>query len=335
MELTLEKPKTISALLVEDSRDDALLVREMLAQDYSSTVRTSHVERLADARLMVARDRFDCLLLDLSLPDADRLEALSELYPLAGDTAIVILSGLEDEHLATKAVRLGAQDYLVKGHFDGHVLSRAIQYAIERKLAEVELAQQAMSDALTGLPNRALFVDHLNQTLSRGKRHHSPVALLYVDLDGCKLINDSMGHAVGDEVLVAVGERLRQGLRESDTPARFGGDEFTVLCEFVSGGQHAACIAERVLNTLDGPVVLDEGTVSITASIGVVLVSSLHPDTDVAALMRAGDMAMYRAKERKNSYELLYYPRLAEVPDPLPTNPQTRAESERTHPNGP
>lgn len=310
----MESPETISALLVEDSLDDAMLVRDMLEHGTSSSVTMSHVERLADARHLLSESHFDCLLLDLSLPDADRLEALMELCSLRSDTPIVVLSGLDDEQLATKAVRAGAQDYLVKGRFDGHLLGRAISYAIERKLAELALAQEAMRDALTGLPNRALFMDHLRQALARSKRHHSPFALLFLDLDGFKLINDSFGHDVGDEVLTATAERLRQDLRESDTPARFGGDEFTILCECIPDGRHAAQIAERVLHRLDAPFVLDGGTVFLTASIGVLVVSSPGHDTDVASLMRAGDRAMYRAKERQNSYQLCYYPGLTEAP---------------------
>jgi diguanylate cyclase (GGDEF)-like protein len=311
----MESPKAISALLVEDSPDDAMLVRDMLDHDTTSLVQMSHVERLAEARQLLSESHFDCLLLDLSLPDADQLEALSELCSLRSDTPIVVLSGLDDEQLATQAVRAGAQDYLVKGRFDGHLLGRSISYAIERKLGELALAQEAMRDALTGLPNRALFMDHLKQTLARSKRHHSPFALLFLDLDGFKLINDSFGHEAGDKVLTATAERLRQDLRETDTPARFGGDEFTVLCEDIVDGKHAAQIAERVLHSLDAPIVMDDGTAFLTASIGALVVSAPSHDTDVASLMRAGDRAMYRAKERKNSYELCYYSGSAEAPE--------------------
>ena len=116
------------------------------------------------------------MLLDLSLPDARRLEALMQLRAAAPEVPIVILSGLQDELLAVKAVQEGAQDYLIKGRVDGDSLGRSISYAIERKQAERELAHQAMHDQLTGLPNRALFMDRLTHALAWSRRHDSTFA---------------------------------------------------------------------------------------------------------------------------------------------------------------
>src|SRR6266550_2245651 len=148
MEITLDKPKTLPILLVEDNRGDARLVQEMLNDAPSTEFEVSHVERLTDAREKIMQSGTACVLLDLSLPDAIQLEALMQLRAAAPDVPIVILSGLQDELLAVKAVQEGAQDYLIKGRVDGALLGRSINYAIERKQSELELARRAMHDSL-------------------------------------------------------------------------------------------------------------------------------------------------------------------------------------------
>jgi diguanylate cyclase (GGDEF)-like protein len=301
--LAPQKPQTLSVLLVEDDPEDALLVGDMLAWDASAEFELSRVERLADARRQLVESPVESVLLDLSLPDARGLEALTELREVAPEVPIVILSGLDDELLAVEAVRGGAQDYLIKGRADGHLISRSIRYAVERKQAENELNHEAVHDSLTGLPNRALFLDRLDQALARSRRQPRPFAVLFVDLNGFKLINDSLGHAVGDQVLVAVAGRLRDTMRESDTAARFGGDEFTILCEDVDDESHAERIVDRISRELEPPFVFEGRPLFVTASIGIAfVVPPIHHDGET--LIRAADAAMYRAKERGAPYEL-------------------------------
>jgi diguanylate cyclase (GGDEF)-like protein len=160
-----------------------------------------------------------------------------------------------------------------------------------------------MHDSLTGLPNRALFLDRLNQTLARSRRQPHPFAVLFMDLNGFKLINDSLGHAVGDHVLAAVAGRLQRTMRENDTAARFGGDEFVVLCEDISDEQHAKRIVDRILSNLEPPFTFEGESLFVTTSIGIAfVVPPIHHDGEV--LIRAADAAMYRAKEHGASYEL-------------------------------
>src|SRR6058998_1009130 len=173
MDLTMNKPKTFPVLLVEDNPGDARLVREMLKAGDMTDFEVKHVQRLEEARQALMDGNARCVLLDLSLPDARRLEALMQLRAAAPDVPIVILSGLQDELLAVKAVQEGAQDYLIKGRVDGEGLSRSINYAIERKQAEMKLAHRAMHDPLTGLPNRVLFLDRLTHAVAWSKRHRS------------------------------------------------------------------------------------------------------------------------------------------------------------------
>src|SRR3989440_10555224 len=151
MTLRPDEAQTFPVLLVEDNKGDARLVQELLKEAESGRFEVSHVERLADARQCLMETGAGCVLLDLSLPDASRLEALMQLRAAAPDVPIVILSGLQDELLAVKAVQEGAQDYLIKGRVDGDSLGRSISYAIERKQSEIDLARKAMHDELTGL----------------------------------------------------------------------------------------------------------------------------------------------------------------------------------------
>ncbi len=303
MDITLNKPKTFPILLVEDNPGDARLVREMLTEVSSTEFDVQHVERLSEARERLMRNGSGCVLLDLSLPDANRLEALMQLRAAAPDVPIVILSGLQDELLAVKAVQEGAQDYLIKGRVDGDSLGRSISYAIERKQSELELARRAMHDALTGLPNRALFLDRLIHAVAWSRRHHSTFSLMFVDLDRFKLINDSLGHRTGDQVLGEVARRIGSTLRNTDTAARFGGDEFIVLCEDITDEQQAVRVAERMIKAIEAPLELENDTMYITASIGIVVATGTDVD-DPEALIPEADAAMYRAKKRGVRCEL-------------------------------
>ena len=302
MDLTLDKPKSFPVLLVEDNPGDARLVREMLLDASNTKFDVRHVDRLADARQKLMEDDTGVVLLDLSLPDARRLEALMQLRAAAPDVPIVILSGLQDELLAVKAVQEGAQDYLIKGRVDGEGLSRSINYAIERKQAEMKLAHRAMHDPLTGLPNRVLFLDRLTHAVAWSKRHRSTFAVLFVDLDRFKLINDTLGHETGDQVLVGVAHRLEDVLRSSDTAARFGGDEFIVLCEDISNDEQTIRIAERIIASIEEPLELENDNVFVSASIGIVVASNTETEPEI--LIREADAAMYRAKKRGVRCEL-------------------------------
>ena len=173
----------------------------------------------------------------------------------------------------------------------------------ERKRTEKHLDHLAHHDTLTGLPNRVLFHDRLTRALVHARRHAQLAALLFLDLDGFKAINDTHGHAGGDVVLQAVAQRLRGCVREEDTVARLGGDEFTVLLPNVGSGDNAASVARKILGELSTPYKLAGHDLHVTVSIGV----SLYPfdGQDAGALMRAADMAMYRAKGMgKNTFAL-------------------------------
>lgn len=174
----------------------------------------------------------------------------------------------------------------------------------EMKERQAELAHQAHHDALTGLPNRILFTAHLNHALAKAHRYKKNLALLFLDLDGFKAINDTLGHALGDVLLQTVASRLRQHVRESDMVARLSGDEFTILLEEIHSTDDAALVARNLLDSLAVPFQLERQTAHISASIGI----SHFPEdaADADALLRQADAAMYRAKAQgKNQFS--YY----------------------------
>jgi diguanylate cyclase (GGDEF)-like protein/PAS domain S-box-containing protein len=171
-----------------------------------------------------------------------------------------------------------------------------------RKQAEAKLTHQALHDALTGLPNRLLLRDHLAHALAQSQRTGDRVAVLFLDLDDFKAVNDSLGHSAADDVLIEVARRLSGTLRESDTAARLGGDEFVLLCENLAEPEEVRPVADRVLKALEEEMQVGGHTVDITASIGVAVSG---PGVSADDLLRDADAAMYRAKRRgKSRWEL-------------------------------
>lgn len=179
----------------------------------------------------------------------------------------------------------------------------------ERKAFEGRLEHQALHDALTGLPNRVLFEDRVSHALIRARRGFRSIAVLFIDLDDFKVVNDSLGHASGDRVLVDVAERLHGCLREGDTVARLGGDEFALLLEDFTEGEELA-LAQRIMDALNAPVVLDDREILLRASLGVALGGSTQPVNEV---LSNADVAMYSAKAQGKGRYSVFLPSMREV----------------------
>ncbi|HET7502805.1 MAG TPA: EAL domain-containing protein [Kofleriaceae bacterium] len=288
-------------LLVEDNEGDAELVTEYLSEIWGASV--SRATRVEDAARAIRDHTYHFILSDLTLPDARGLDAVRRLQPLAPDTPFVVLTGIDDEDLALQAVQQGAQDYLVKGQLDASSLRRTLRHARERKQVYNRLFHLTRHDPLTGAANRAALRERIDRALARARRKNLSFAVMFVDLDRFKAINDTCGHDIGDAVLCEIAERLHQAVRTSDLVARLGGDEFAVLLEDLEPSSCPFEVAERIRTSLEQPIEVDGHKLVVTASVGVALYPEIGGSID--DLLRAADTAMYLAKGRgRNNVQL-------------------------------
>ena len=283
-------------LLIEDDEDDYVLTRELLADAFGGDFELEWVPSWTEALAVIAQARHDICLVDYRLGERNGLELVREAVEVGSAAPFIVLTGQGNREIDLEAMRAGAADYLAKSEMTAPLLDRAIRYAIERHRAERRLAEMARFDQLTGLANRVLFRDYLIKTLARADRHHQLVAVMLLDLDRFKTINDTHGHEAGDLLLKQMAQRLKASVRESDLVARLGGDEFTVVMDGLSDPSVIASFAARILEVIRQPVRLGRSEVATSASIGI----SVYPtDVDnIDELLASADAAMYRAKER-------------------------------------
>ena len=301
MNAEVSGPVRHTVLLIEDNAGDARLIREMIAEDPDAPFDLHVAERLAHGLDFLANRGAGLVLLDLSLPDSLGLETFAKVFEHSPSVPIIVLTGTDDSTVALKAVKRGAQDFLVKGKLDRELLVRSMQYSIERKRYQVQLEHQANYDALTGLPNRTLLHDRLRQAVFAQRRVHA-IAVVFIDLDHFKFVNDSLGHSVGDELLKNTAARLRSVLRDGDTVARLGGDEFVLVLNDQNDEEVVFRAMQRIAATVNAPMTIGGKELFITCSAGI----SLHPQDgpDVDTLLKNADVAMYRAKEAgRNNFQ--------------------------------
>jgi diguanylate cyclase (GGDEF)-like protein len=288
--------ETVRVLLVEDNPGDDRLVRLALSEDPCRKFEVTSARTLGEGLELAQTLPLDAILLDLHLPDSNGLASVKTLALAVPRTPILVVTGFDDDSLAIRVCEHGAQAYLIKGNNDPAALSRAIRCAMARKRFEGLLAQQAYFDSLTGLANRGLFHDRLRQALARATRADKRIAVVFIDLDNFKAVNDNFGHKVGDEVLRSIAEALRAAVRQTDTVARLGGDEFTVLVEPLNDSTDAETVAQKILSAVHASIKPPVAQVRLTASIGVVLFPDHAGSAD--ALVESADRAMFSAKKR-------------------------------------
>ena len=285
-------------LLVEDNPGDARLVRESLNDGLPGqfTVKVAESLKVALEVVRSAPDEVDVVLLDLSLPDSQGLETFRAVHSLAPAVPILVLSGLNDEAIALRAVNEGAQDFLRKARVDGELLPRAIRYAMERHRLLEQVRQLAIADELTGLMNRRGFMMLAEHQRSLADRKGTSLSLVFVDIDRFKIINDQFGHEEGDQALRELAGLLLRTFRRSDVVARLGGDEFIILmADLNSDGLRT--VLDRVRRNIAAFNQEARFSWRLAISLGVVVYDPAHPAT-LEALMASADQAMYREKEQ-------------------------------------
>ena len=304
--------KFIKILLIEDNPDTKLLLQDELLSDNGNIEYSLQcVERLSmGIEYINNNEGLDVILLDLLLPDSQGMDTLSRIQSVTQDIPVIVLSNHDDESFAVKTVQMGAQDYLVKERVDRDVLARAIRYAIERhqmikklEQAQGELQKIARYDSLTGLSNRNFFYEQLDNLIERVRRENKLMAVMFLDLDNFKPVNDEHGHSVGDLLLQSVAKRITSCLRKNDIAARLGGDEFIIAYDTSGNEESLAIAAQRIIEVISDVYILSGQELKISASIGV----SVYPKdgVDMDVLIKNADTAMYSTKEDGgNNYNL-------------------------------
>jgi diguanylate cyclase (GGDEF)-like protein len=287
-------PGNITVLAVEDDDDDADLLAFALAQIKDRSYAIRRVRSLAAFLDQAALLDPDIILLDLHLPDSRGIETVRRAIPGAHGVPVVVLTGSEGPETGMQAVEAGAQDYVPKTELLSPLLSRAVDFAIQRRRIAQTREQESLLDAITGLPNRTAFMRQLNAAIARAERDGRTFALAFVDLDGFKPVNDTYGHAAGDEVLAAIGTRCRECSRANDYLCRLGGDEFVILLDGASDIDQAIIAAGRFTSAIEALIplrVVPDACIRVGASVGLALWSA--DGTTAEALLAAADARMY------------------------------------------
>ena len=296
-----------SILIVDDQEANVKLLEQMLREAgyrYVTSTRDPH------AVCALHRDNhYDLILLDLQMPGMDGFQVMEALKEIETDGYLPILVITAQPGHKLRALASGAKDFISKP-FDLLEAKTRIHNMLEVRLLykqlehySRELESLALHDALTGLPNRRLLMDRLSLAIAHARRNKCAMAVMFLDLDGFKQINDTLGHDAGDALLRMVAARLVAAVRQVDTVARVGGDEFVIALWELSHVDAVAKLASKVIQDVSRPYSIQGGGVSVTASAGV----GIYPThgEDAETLMKSADLALYEAKRTgKNDYRI-------------------------------
>jgi diguanylate cyclase (GGDEF)-like protein len=289
-------------LIVDDARVNQEILDSLLNQDYQIKVAGSGVRALDIAK---HSPHPDLILLDVNMPQMDGYEICRRLQEniLTRHIPIIFVTAEFDKESESHGLKLGAVDYITKPINSAIVLQR-VRNQILLKQHEKELQRIAHYDSLTGIPNRMLLANRMEQAIAQAKREREMLGVCYLDLDGFKPVNDTLGHQAGDQVLIEIARRIESVLRKGDTCARLGGDEFVVLLPSLNHEEKCIITVKRLLQIIAQPIHVQGQTFFLTASIGISICPG-DDDSDADVLLNHADQAMYFAKQSgKNRYHI-------------------------------
>jgi len=293
-------------VLADDDPSIRLMVRHVLeSEDFDIVEASDGLEAIK----AVEKHHPALILLDAVMPGIDGFTTCQQIKEKGHtDIPIMMITGLDDDASVERAYEVGAIDFITKP-IKWAVLKHRVKSVVAKVIAERKVKLLAYRDTLTGLPNRLLFADRLEQAVMRSERSRTSMALMLVDIDDFKLVNDSFGHDAGDKLIKAVGDLIAKSLRRADTIARLGGDEFAVIIEGIDGPQDAISIADNLTTILEHNVRLDDQETYTSASIGI----AVYPDDgkDARSLLKNADTAMFRAKENGRHCFQFYKPEMS------------------------
>ena len=298
-----ERPVVI---LADDDPSIRLMVRHVLeSEDFDIVEASDGLEAIK----AVEKHNPALILLDAVMPGIDGFTTCQQIKDNGhADIPVMMITGLDDDASVERAYEVGAIDFITKP-IKWAVLKHRVKSVVAKVIAERKVQLLAYRDTLTDLPNRLLFADRLEQAVIRAERSRTSVALMLVDIDDFKLVNDSFGHEAGDKLIKAVGQLISRSLRRADTIARLGGDEFAVIIEGIDGPQDAISIADNLTTILEHNVRLDDQETYTSASIGI----AVYPDDgkDARTILKNADTALFRAKENGRHCFQFYKPEMS------------------------
>ena len=298
-----ERPVVV---LADDDPSIRLMVRHVLeSEDFDIVEAADGLEAIK----AVEKHHPALILLDAVMPGIDGFTTCQQIKEKGHtDIPVMMITGLDDDASVERAYEVGAIDFITKP-IKWAVLKHRVKSVVAKVIAERKVQLLAYRDTLTDLPNRLLFADRLEQAVIRSERSRTSMALMLVDIDDFKLVNDSFGHDAGDKLIKAVGTLISRSLRRADTIARLGGDEFAVIIEGIDSPEDAISIADNLTTILEHNVRLDDQETYTSASIGI----AVYPDDgkDARTLLKNADTAMFRAKESGRHCFQFYKPEMS------------------------
>ncbi len=290
--------KSLRILFVEDD-DDYVAFLRILADNLFPDSASDHAKTAMDAVKLLSGEPYDLCFLDYDLGETTGLDVLRNVDTVGLKTAFVLLTAHEQRAVALEALQLGALDYLGKDGLTPFEFERCATYALYRRRKEIDLTRIALRDPLTGLGNRMLFFEQARLLAAQARRDKTGFCLIYIDIDGFKPVNDTLGHHIGDRLLEEIGKRINNRVRGSDVVARLGGDEFAIILSRIEGLDDARPVVEQLTLALCRSYEIDDKFIKIGASAGV----AIFPDDadNIEDLVQLADARMYENKAHRTA----------------------------------